>query len=722
MPGNHNEIEKRLVDAADELRANSALKSSEYSVPVLGLIFLRYADHKFSHVEKELAEKSTGRRKNGKTDYQARGVMYLPEKARFSTLLNLPEGADIGKAINAAMKAIEDENEELKGVLPRNYAAFENDLLFTLLKNFASIPIDIEGDVFGKIYEYFLGKFAMAEGSKGGEFFTPTSLVRLIVEVIEPFHGRIFDPADGSGGMFVQSARFVQSHAKRDSLTSGPSPSGRGNKGEGVGIPADMISIYGQDRVAETVRLCKMNLAVHGLSGDIREGNTYYEDIHESVGKFDFVMANPPFNVDKVDKERLANDPRFPFGLPKPDNANYLWIQIFYSALNPTGRAGFVMANSASDARGSEMEIRRKLIEAGVVDVMIAIGSNFFYTVTLPCTLWFMDKAKAKLPPCPPSPGSLNHPLPKVEGRGGFRFQGLVEQARELRKRQTPAEEALWQLLRNRQLADLKFRRQHQIGDYIVDFFCAEYGLVVELDGGVHDTSDRRNVDKKRDAYLRSLGHTVLRFSNARVFDDTEGLLGEILRALPSTPGRGVRGEGLPENVLSEYKGSRYSDTVLFIDARHIFRQIDRAHREFSSDQIGFLANIVRLYRGETPDFTLGGDEAKQKLLEIFGAQPSPRSDDHPSPTGRGIEGEGAPTLLRYRDVLGLARVPTISEIEQQSWSLNPGRYVGVSERPPDDFDFKEKLEELNEELEALNTEAREFEDRIAENVAKLLE
>lgn len=688
MPGNHNEIEKRLWDAADELRANSALKSSEYSVPVLGLIFLRYADHKFSHVEKELAEKSTGRRKIGKTDYQARGVMYLPEKARFSTLLNLPEGADIGKAINAAMKAIEDENEELKGVLPRNYAAFENDLLFTLLKNFAAIPIDIEGDVFGKIYEYFLGKFAMAEGSKGGEFFTPTSLVRLIVEVIEPFHGRIFDPADGSGGMFVQSARFVENHKKN---------------------PNAEIMVYGQDRVAETVRLCKMNLAVHGLSGDIREGNTYYEDIHESVGKFDFVMANPPFNVDKVDKERLKNDARFPFGLPKPDNANYLWIQIFYSALNPKGRSGFVMANSASDARGSEMEIRKKLIEAGVVDVMIAIGSNFFYTVTLPCTLWFMDKAKAKLSPCPPSPGSSNHPLPKVEGRGGFRFQGLVEQARELRKRQTPAEEALWQLLRNRQLADLKFRRQHQIGDYIVDFFCAEHGLVVELDGGVHDKSDRRNVDKKRDAYLRTLGHTVLRFPNARVFDDTEGLLGEILHALPSTPGRGVRGEGLPENVLSEYKGSRYSDTVLFIDARHIFRQIDRAHREFSSDQIGFLANIVRLYRSEEPDFTLGGDEVKQKLLEVFGESASSNRKSK-------IEN------LKYRDVPGLCKVATIKEIETQSWSLNPGRYVGVTERPPDDFDFKEKLEELDEELERLNVESHELEERIAENVAKLLE
>jgi len=514
MPGNHNEIETRLWDAADELRANSALKSSEYSVPVLGLIFLRYADHKFSQVEKKLAEKSTGRRKIGKTDYQARGVMYLPEKARFSTLLNLPEGADIGKAINGAMKAIEDENEELKGVLPRNYAAFENDLLFTLLKNFASIPIDIEGDVFGKIYEYFLGKFAMAEGSKGGEFFTPTSLVRLIVEVIEPFHGRIFDPADGSGGMFVQSARFVENHKKN---------------------PNAEIMVYGQDRVAETVRLCKMNLAVHGLSGDIREGNTYYEDIHESVGKFDFVMANPPFNVDKVDKERLANDPRFPFGLPKPDNANYLWIQIFYSALNPKGRSGFVMANSASDARGSEMEIRKKLIEGRVVDVMIAIGSNFFYTVTLPCTLYFLDRGKAK-------------------------------------------------------------------------------------------TSRK--------------------------------------------------------------------DKVLFIDARHIYRQIDRAHREFTPEQIEFLANIVRLYRGEEPETSNG---SREMLKEKF-------------PKGK------------YADIPGLCKVATIKEIEAQGWSLNPGRYVGISERPPDDFDFKEKLEELNEELEALNGRAHELEERIAENITRLLE
>ena len=281
------------------------MKASEYSVPVLGLIFLRYADQKFTQAQQALAGLSTGRRTIGKADYQARGVLYLPEAARFSTLLALPEGADISRAIIDAMRAIETENEELKDLLPKTYARLDNSTLATLLKNFASVPMDIEGDTFGKIYEYFLGKFAMAEGAKGGEFFTPTSLVKLIVEVMEPFHGRIFDPACGSGGMFVQSARFITEHQAN---------------------PNTEMSIYGQERVDETVRLCKMNLAVHGLSGDIRQANSYYEDIHRSVGKFDFVMANPPFNVDKVDKEKIKDDPRFPLGMPKVDNANYLWI------------------------------------------------------------------------------------------------------------------------------------------------------------------------------------------------------------------------------------------------------------------------------------------------------------------------------------------------------------------------------------------------------------
>jgi type I restriction enzyme M protein len=516
LPGNHNEIEKRLWDAADELRANSKLKSSEYSVPVLGLIFLRYADHKFTQAEKELAGKGTGRRIVNKSDYQARGVMYLPPNARFSHLLNLPEGADIAKAINEAMRAIEADNASLKDVLPKNYTRLDNSTLFSLLKNFNSVPMDIEGDAFGKIYEYFLGKFAMSEGQKGGEFFTPTSIVKLIVEVIEPFHGRIFDPACGSGGMFVQSARFVGEHKKN---------------------PHTEIAIYGQERVAETIRLCSMNLAVHGLEGDIREGNTYYVDIHRSVGKFDFVMANPPFNVDKVDKSKIKDDTaRFPFGMPKVNNANYLWIQIFYSALNSTGRAGFVMANSAADARASELEIRRKLIESGGVDVMVSIGPNFFYTVTLPCTLWFFDRGKAK---------------------------------------------------------------------------------------------------------------------TAR------------------------------------------KDKVLLLDARHIYRQTDRAHRDFTPEQIECLANIVRLYRGEKIELE-HGSEALMK--EHFGSR-----------------------FHEYADVPGLCKKATVKEIEAQGWSLNPGRYVGVAERGDDGIDFRERLEELNEELEKLNSEAKDLEERIAANVAELL-
>lgn len=521
MANNHSEIEKRLWDSADELRANSKLKSSEYSVPVLGLIFLRYADFKFAIAEKELKGKGSGRRAIGKEDYQAKGVMYLPPQARFSKLLDMPEGENIGKAINEAMKAVEAENEDLKGVLPKSYNKIENSTLVSLLKTFSQIAMDAEGDTFGKIYEYFLGNFARAEGQKGGEFFTPTSLVKLIVEIIEPYHRHIFDPASGSGGMFVQSAEFIKAHKNNPSVE---------------------ISVYGQERVDETRHLCLMNLAVHALSGDIRQGNSYYEDLHGSLGKFDFVMANPPFNVDRVDKEKIKDDPRFPFGMPKADNANYLWIQLFYSSLGPKGRAGFVMANSAADARQSEMEIRKKLLQARAVDVMIAIGPNFFYTVPLPCTLWFFDRGKAK---------------------------------------------------------------------------------------------------------------------------------------------------------------TDHKDKVLFIDARHIFRQMDRAHRKFSPKQIEFIANIARLYRGEKPELVAGDDT------------------EHP---GDDPDLKKTFPKLKYIDVPGLCKVATLAEIEAQGWSLNPGRYVGVADKAADDFVFAEKLEELNEELEVLNSEARELEDRIAANVAKLLE
>ena len=432
----------------------------------------------------------------------------------------------MGAKVNAAMREIEKQNAQLAGVLPKTYNLFTGTLLKDLLKKVSEIPATVDFDAFGRIYEYFLGEFARTEGQKGGEFYTPASIVRLLAEVIEPFHGRILDPACGSGGMFVQSARFVAEHQKN---------------------PAAELAVCGVEKTDETGRLCRLNLAVHGLEGDIRHGghvNSYYDDPHNATGQFDFVLANPPFNVNAVDKERLTDmvgpKRRFPFGLPKPDNANYLWIQLFYSALNATGRAGFVMANSASDARSSEQDIRQKLIEARAVDVMVAVGPNMFYTVTLPCTLWFLDKGKAKTP---------------------------------------------------------------------------------------------------------------------------------------------------------------RADTVLFIDARHVYRQVDRAHRDWTPAQTSFLANVVRLYRGEAVDLTVGGDETEVKLKDVFGKKP------------------------KYADIPGLCRAATVKEIEAQGWSLNPGRYVGVAPgETVSDEDFKAQLETLNEELEALNAQARELEQTIAANVTSLLE
>jgi type I restriction enzyme M protein len=428
-------LEKRLWAAADQFRANSGLTAAQYSQPVLGLIFLRFAEVRFAaqraKLDKTAATSRRGSRLDDPTAYHAEGVIYLTPEARFDHLLALPEASDVGKAINDAMRGIERHNPQLAGVLPKTYNIFTGTLLKELLKKVSEIPPSVDYDAFGRIYEYFLGEFARTEGHRGGEFYTPSSIVRLLTEIIEPYHGRILDPACGSGGMFVSSARFVSQHKKN---------------------PSSELSIHGIEKTDETGRLCRMNLAVHGLEGEIRHGgnvNSYYDDPHASTGKFDFLLANPPFNVNAVDKERLKDSVgsgrRFPFGLPRTDNANYLWIQLFYSALNDKGRAGFVMANSAADARSSEQDVREKLIEARAVDVMVYVGPNMFYTVTLPCTLWLIDKGKA----------------------------------------QTPR-----------------------------------------------------------------------------------------------------------------------ADTILFIDARHIYRQIDRAHREWTSAQIGFLANVVRLYRGVDLDFT----------------------------------------------------------------------------------------------------------------------
>jgi type I restriction enzyme M protein len=362
------QLENRLWEAADQLRANSKLTATEYSFPVLGLIFLRHAYNRFS------------RRPITKEDFIQAKAIFLPEQSQWKYLADLPEGADIGQVIDEAMRQIEAEYEILEGVLPKNYSLFEKQLLQRLVRIFNTEQLDnVSGDVFGRIYEYFLNKFAMSGASEGGEFFTPPSLVKTIVNIIEPDHGIVFDPACGSAGMFVQTGHFIEE--------------------EGLD-PSAKVTFYGQEKAETNTKLAKMNMVVHGLEGDILQGNTFYEDQHDLVGKCDFVMANPPFNVDGVDKKRdfVKKDARLPFGLPRNDNANYLWIQYFYGYLNEKGRAGFVMASSASDAGHSEKEIRKELVETGAVDVMVSIGTKFFYTRSLPCALWFFDREKANDP------------------------------------------------------------------------------------------------------------------------------------------------------------------------------------------------------------------------------------------------------------------------------------------------------------------------------------
>jgi type I restriction enzyme M protein len=388
------DLENKLWDSANALRAYGGIKAADYAVPVLGLIFLQFADNKYSHYEEEIVKeykKDKGTRLERTIDSIAiaKCGFYLPDFARYDYLLNLPGDKSMAKALSKAMKGIEDyQDEKFKDVLPKD-AFFDiekkkSDILPGLLKTFSDIPKDATGDIFGKIYEYFLGEFAMSEGQKGGEFFTPTSVVRFIVEVIEPYAGKIYDPACGSGGMFVQSAKFIQ-ETKHD---------------------INDIFVYGQEYMGETVRLAKMNLMVNNIRGEITEVNSYENDPYKSLGKFDFVMANPPFNVKSVKETTVKNDERFTkFGLPKNKgkntddsitDANYLWISLFATSLNEKGRAGFVMANSASDAGNSEYDIRKQIVDSGMVDCMVSMPSNMFFTVTLPATLWFFDKQKIK--------------------------------------------------------------------------------------------------------------------------------------------------------------------------------------------------------------------------------------------------------------------------------------------------------------------------------------
>ena len=385
---NIRKLEADLWESADLLRAGSKLTSSQYCMPVLALLFLRYAYSRFKMVEAELLKNRPSR--GGRVmpvepnDFAAKSALYLPREAQFDYLVNLSDDQPLGEAVNHAMTLVEEQSEQLTGILPKSYTMFSDELLRELLRIFNNKTLDeIGGDVIGRIYEYFLSKFAKAVASDDGVFFTPKSLVKMLVNVLEPEQGVMLDPACGSGGMFVQTGDFVNSG----------------------GMSANtQMTFYGQEKVEYNAQLCLMNMAVHGLNGRIVSGdeaNSFYHDAHNLAGKCDYVMANPPFNVDKVKSESASAAGRLPFGLPGVNaktkeigNANYLWISYFYAYLNDHGRAGFVMASSATDSANKDRDIREKLILTGDVDVMVSVGNNFFYTLSLPCSLWFFDKAK----------------------------------------------------------------------------------------------------------------------------------------------------------------------------------------------------------------------------------------------------------------------------------------------------------------------------------------
>jgi len=380
-------IEKRLWKAADTLRANSNYASNEYFLPVMGLVFLRHAYSRFlavkNSIQDSLPKRSGKTRPPAKEDFSQKGAIFLRPHAQFDYLVSLPDSEDRARVIIEAMESIEGDYESLRGALPKSeYQELDNQVIGQLLRTLNPEKLkSVSGDVFGRIYEYFLTQFADQKAHDGGEFFTPISLVSLIAHVLDPDHGTVLDPACGSGGMFVQSARTVEE--------------------QGHGAHAtERLTFRGLEKNATTIRLAKMNLAVHGLEGDIKKAITYYEDPHEMVGKADYVMANPPFNVDEIDADKIKSDPRLPFGLPgvnkggKVSNGNYVWISYFYSYLNDRGRAGFVMSSQASSAGGGEAKVRQKLVETGDVEAMIAIRSNFFYTRTVPCELWFLNRDK----------------------------------------------------------------------------------------------------------------------------------------------------------------------------------------------------------------------------------------------------------------------------------------------------------------------------------------
>jgi type I restriction enzyme M protein len=715
---NISQIEASLWEAADQLRANSKLTSSEYAMPVLGVIFLRHASNRYEAalkaIEADQAEGRMPKRPLVKGDFIKRRALMLPEQARYGYLLGLTTGGNLGAALVAAMNAIEIDFEPLAGQLPKDYDRFENKLLEDLLRNFDSEALrKASGDVFGRIYEYFLMKFAMQGAQDNGEFFTPPSLVQTLVNVIEPDHGVVFDPACGSAGMFVQSSHFIE-HEGLDTM--------------------QRVTFYGQEKTATTIRLAKMNLAVHGLEGDIREANSFYDDVHRLPdgrplwGHCDFVMANPPFNVDMVDAERVKDDRRLPFGLPgvnkqkKVGNGNYLWISYFHSYLGEKGRAGFVMSSQASSAGHGEMEVRRKLVETGDVDVMIAIRSNFFYTRTVPCELWHFDKNKP--------------PLPLGEGRGegaarNHRGNVLMLDARNIYRKVT------------RKIYDFSPEQQQSL-TAIVWLYRGQRERFVDLiqahiDNAINaahacflDESGERpceplddfhlayaNLRKLMSPFVKGLGEgTTHDAALAGYWDSENDPLGPIesFRQFTNDTQKhwnqsdtGMTGAvDIHDNILKSFAEQ---SRALIATLDHAFkittRTIDLCEKELAAkDSSAWNSRDINKAR-KAADTARHAAVERLKQVRYFQRHAAWLVERFPQ--------------AEFAAVPGLCKVVTRAEIEAADWSLTPGRYVGVAPADVDeDFDFEQSLRDIHVELADLNREAVELAAKIQENFEEL--
>ena len=677
-------LEAELWRAADQLRANSKLTASEYSMPVLGLIFLRHAYNRFLKA-KEDVEKSLpyhpqrGRRPVTKQDFEEQNAMFLPDKAQFDYLVSLPESADIGEAIDNAMKLIEEEYENLNGVLPKNFSIFSKDLLRELLRIFNKEVLQkAEGDLFGKIYEYFLNKFAMTGAQEGGEFFTPMSLVQTIVNVIEPDHGIVFDPACGSAGMFVQTGYFIESEGLK---------------------PAEKVTFYGQEKAELNTKLAKMNLTVHGLEGKIFEGNTFYEDKHNLVGGADFVMANPPFNVDGVDKAKdvVKKDPRLildgKVNLPKNDNANYLWIQYFYNYLKPTGRAGFVMASSASDAGHSEKDIREKLVKTGAVDVMMAIGNNFFYTRSLPCTLWFFDRAK--------------------ELDTDKKDKVLMLDARKIyRKVTSKVNDFSPEQLQNLICIVNLYRGNSQKFETTVKSYLQNAAELATTTAEA-TTELQKQLQKvlkivstfslKQDSQDLKIDKIIPNWKE--IEDDAKTIFEQQTQLIESV--KKNQGNQLITEITVQTKALRKPQDKLIKQLTDAVGTATKEYQLNKNKDWKELSLKEQLDQMKALQTQLSGnpDEEEPGLLhetEYFYRQAHWLTSRFP---------EGV-----YTDVEGLCKVVTQVEIEAKDWSLSPGRYVGVDTATHEDFDYEERLKEIHIELEGLNEEAIALANVIATN------